>query len=175
MLATEVFCPALYGGKGAWLFAKAAPFYDQDGNIVGAIESVRDITERKKLEAELRNRESMFRVVFENHYQYIGFFDPEGHLLAANNFALRVAGATADEVKGKYFWDTPWWRHSKEVQQQLQASMGEVAAQGKLINFNTTLIDFHGKIRTIDFMLNPIHDDNGRTIYIVASARDIAE
>ena len=40
LLAAEVFCPALYQGKGAWLFAKAAPLYDREGNIVGAIESV---------------------------------------------------------------------------------------------------------------------------------------
>ena len=49
-LRTEVFCSAL-GGKGAWVFTKAAPLHDQDGNIIGAIESVRDITERKATES----------------------------------------------------------------------------------------------------------------------------
>ncbi len=49
-LSAEVFCSALYGNKGAWVFAKAAPLHDQDGNIIGAIESVRDITERKLAE-----------------------------------------------------------------------------------------------------------------------------
>ena len=49
-LGAEVFCRALYGNKGAWIFAKAAPLHDQDGNIVGAIESIRDITKRKLAE-----------------------------------------------------------------------------------------------------------------------------
>ena len=49
---TEVFCNALYDNKGAWVFAKASPLHDQTGNIVGAIESIRDITERKRAEAE---------------------------------------------------------------------------------------------------------------------------
>jgi len=49
-LSAEVFCTNLYNNKGAWIFAKAAPLHDQDGNIVGAIESVRDITERKLAE-----------------------------------------------------------------------------------------------------------------------------
>jgi PAS domain S-box-containing protein len=49
-LRTEVFCSALGGHKGAWVFAKAAPLHDQKGNIVGAIESVRDITKRKTAE-----------------------------------------------------------------------------------------------------------------------------
>ena len=46
----EVFCNALYNNKGAWVFAKAAPLHDQNGNISGAIESVRDISERKLAE-----------------------------------------------------------------------------------------------------------------------------
>ncbi len=47
-----MFCNALYDNKGAWIFAKASPLHDQAGNIVGAIESIRDITESKRLEAE---------------------------------------------------------------------------------------------------------------------------
>ena len=49
-LGVEMFCPALYSNKGAWIFAKASPLYDQDGSIIGAIESVRDITELKQAE-----------------------------------------------------------------------------------------------------------------------------
>ena len=47
-LSVEVFCNALNNNKGAWVFAKAAPLHDQDGSIIGAIESVRDISERKQ-------------------------------------------------------------------------------------------------------------------------------
>jgi PAS domain S-box-containing protein len=50
-LTTEMFCSALYNNKGGWIFAKASPLYDQEGNIVGAIESVRDISARKLAEA----------------------------------------------------------------------------------------------------------------------------
>ncbi len=49
---TEVFCNALYDNKGAWVFAKASLLHDQSGNLVGAIESIRDITERKRAEAD---------------------------------------------------------------------------------------------------------------------------
>lgn len=49
-LSVEVYCSALYNNKGAWVFAKAAPLHDQDGNVIGAIESVRDITDRKLAE-----------------------------------------------------------------------------------------------------------------------------
>lgn len=52
----EVFCPMLYSGRGAWVFAKASPLHDQQGNVIGAIESVRDITDLKRAEEALEKR-----------------------------------------------------------------------------------------------------------------------
>lgn len=56
-LVIEVFCPALYSGRGAHVWAKATPLFDTDGNLVGAIEAIRDITERKRAEEDLKRRE----------------------------------------------------------------------------------------------------------------------
>jgi PAS domain S-box-containing protein len=50
----EVFVPTLYGGRGAYLWVAASPLFDDEGRIVGAIESIRDITERKRAEEMLR-------------------------------------------------------------------------------------------------------------------------
>ena len=55
----EVCVPLVYHGRGAYLFVKASPLYDASGKRVGAIESVRDVTDQKKAEGEIRkhNRE----------------------------------------------------------------------------------------------------------------------
>ena len=53
VLYAEVFAQKLHGGKGAFLSGIASPLFDNKGNIAGAIESVRDITERKNLESQL--------------------------------------------------------------------------------------------------------------------------
>jgi len=53
-LLTEVFCPALYE-KGAWVYAKASPLRDSSGAVIGAIESIRDITEHKRAEEEKKS------------------------------------------------------------------------------------------------------------------------
>lgn len=52
-LYTEIFVPSLFEGKGAIVWATASPLYDRDGNLVGGIESIRDVTEHKKAQAEL--------------------------------------------------------------------------------------------------------------------------
>ncbi|MBC8462476.1 MAG: response regulator, partial [Deltaproteobacteria bacterium] len=48
----EDFFPNL-GEDGKWIFFTAAPLKDHKGNIIGAIETLQDITERKKAEEEL--------------------------------------------------------------------------------------------------------------------------
>ena len=53
-LVGEAYMPKLKDG-GAYLLGSASALYDLDGNIWGAIESIRDITERKHAEEALQN------------------------------------------------------------------------------------------------------------------------
>jgi PAS domain S-box-containing protein len=62
----EAFTPCLYQGRGAWLWGTASPLVDDEGNIVGAIESIRDMTERRRTEDELaKHRERLEELVAE--------------------------------------------------------------------------------------------------------------
>ncbi len=54
-LISETFVPLLYGGKGAQLWLIASPLYDEKGMLVGAVESIRDITDRKIAEDNVRH------------------------------------------------------------------------------------------------------------------------
>ena len=53
-LIAETFIPVLNGKEGVFLWGIASPLYDQSGDIVGAIESIRDITRYKQFEDDLR-------------------------------------------------------------------------------------------------------------------------
>jgi PAS domain S-box-containing protein len=57
VLMGENYIPNLKGGE-FYFFGAAAPLYDQKGNLVGAIECIRDITDRKRMEEE---REKLIR------------------------------------------------------------------------------------------------------------------
>lgn len=54
LAVSESFHPLLKPG-GVYLQGSAQPLYDDDGSIIGAIESVRDITEQKREEIEKEN------------------------------------------------------------------------------------------------------------------------
>ncbi|MEI8216516.1 MAG: PAS domain S-box protein [Eubacteriales bacterium] len=65
-LVAEVFCPALHNNKGAWIYTKASPLHDSAGKIIGVIESIRDITEKKESEELIRASEEKYRLITEN-------------------------------------------------------------------------------------------------------------
>jgi diguanylate cyclase (GGDEF)-like protein/PAS domain S-box-containing protein len=51
--------------KGIWLFLSADPILDGEGNIIGLVHIVKDITDRKKAEEALRESEKKFKDLVE--------------------------------------------------------------------------------------------------------------
>jgi len=65
LFIAEVIATNMRGGS-RHLWAKAAPVYNKPGEIVGAVETVRDITEIRKKERALKESEDKYRRIFEN-------------------------------------------------------------------------------------------------------------
>ncbi|MFZ2641270.1 MAG: PAS domain S-box protein [Verrucomicrobiia bacterium] len=99
-LAAEVFCRGLYSKKGAWVFAKASPLHDQSGNVVGAIESVRDITRRKQAEEELQFRNVLLLTQQEASIEGSLVVDEESRILTYNRRFVEMWGVPAKLLEG---------------------------------------------------------------------------
>ncbi|MCC7573253.1 MAG: PAS domain S-box protein [Candidatus Methanofastidiosum sp.] len=99
-LYVEVFTPAIYNGKGAYMWAIASPLFDAEGNVIGAIESIRDINEFKTTEKALRESEEKYRTLFEDSKNPIWTTSQEGIILDANQAAAELLGYTKDELIG---------------------------------------------------------------------------
>lgn len=62
-LFAEVFVPAVFGGRGAILWVTASPLLDSQGKRVGAIQSIRDVTERRRAEEALLHSNRELRAI----------------------------------------------------------------------------------------------------------------
>lgn len=102
-ITAEAFCDALYNNKGAWVFAKASPLHDQSGNIVGVIESIRDITEQKRLEKALQKREEEYRTLVDNASDIIFRADITGHFTFMNPVTFHITGYEEEELIGRNY------------------------------------------------------------------------
>jgi PAS domain S-box-containing protein len=79
-------------GKPLTLMGKASPLYNQQGEIIGAIESIRDISEMKKAEESLRESEGQF-AAFMDHLPVTAFIkDDQSTNLFVNRRMVELFG-----------------------------------------------------------------------------------
>jgi PAS domain S-box-containing protein len=107
-LFSEITIPHFHNGDGASLWFTASPLYDSKGSTVGAIESIREITERKVAEETLRQSEALYRNVVEIQSEFISRFTPSGIHIFANDAYLRHFNMIREELIGhRFFPDIP--------------------------------------------------------------------
>ena len=125
-----------------------------------------------RAEASLHANERKSRAIFDMSFGLVGQLAPDGTLLDANLTSLNLIGATIEDVRGKPFWETPWWTHSPAVQAQIREAIMK-AAQGDPVQLETTHQTRDGIIQSIDFTLKPVRNRAGQVIFLIPEGHDI--
>ncbi len=130
----EEFFPHL-GEGGKWIFFTAAPIKSPDGKIIGAIETLRDLTENKKNQEELelqdkelstlyekyKKSEEKYRSLFNNNPNPIFIVDRKSfEILDLNHRVEKEYGYTKPEMLGRPFFDV-WEKSDESIRQALEA------------------------------------------------------
>ncbi len=97
----EAFMPMVKNGRGAHVWIKASPLFDQAGKLAGAIESVRDVSGLKRAQDEIRTQEAYFEQLFENSPLAIAMLDDRDRIIGANRGFLNLFQYSAAEVAGR--------------------------------------------------------------------------
>jgi PAS domain S-box-containing protein len=85
------------GDKTRFIEIKASPLTDSSGNIIAGIEAVRDITDRKKSEEQLK----LFSTAIEEAMDGIQIVDLDGRVVYSNKAVKDIYGFTPEELEGK--------------------------------------------------------------------------
>ncbi len=131
------------------------------------------IHHRRLIAARLKENELKLKTVFNQTHEFISLLSPDGRILDINRPALDFWNLAKEEVIDKPFWDTPWWNHSAQAQQQLREKLRE-ALSGKVVNFETTHPK-EGALHTFEVTISPVFNDTGDVVFLIPEGRDISE
>ncbi|MCX6698627.1 MAG: PAS domain S-box protein [Methanomicrobiales archaeon] len=95
---SEIFIPYLNKGRGAYIWFVASPLYDADGNLTGAIESIRDITERRQADEAVRQANRKLNLLSS-----ITRHDINNQLLVLNGFLNLLQKKAMDPALEDFF------------------------------------------------------------------------
>ncbi len=159
----------MMGREISILLGKARPLYDSRGNIVGAIESIRDITALKKTQEMLQDSEELYRSVVENIQDVFYRTDKDGQITMISPSASRLYGGSCGEILGrqvKSFWMYPDER--VELIQQLER-------HGVVRDYELTFRRKDGSPVSVSATSTLRRDGNGNVVGVEGIIRDITE
>jgi len=165
---------SLPSGEVRWLRAAGKAIIDEAGALEDFFGVAVDVTEEKNRLLELESREAELRRVIDNMLNFVGVLDSEGTLLEANRTAVAAAGIDRGDVIGKPFWECYWWSYDSAVAAKLRKAVGE-ALRGVTVRYDTEVRMAGGNLMTIDFMLVPVPDADGKITHLIPSGVDISE
>jgi PAS domain S-box-containing protein len=151
-----------------------SPIVNDEGEVVGAAKIARDITLRKEADALLVATTAKFESVFNQSGIFAGILDLEGKLLQVNDLAVDQCGFEREAVLDRSFWETPWWRGSPEVQQDIRAAVQE-AAQGRIFRKTLPYWLADDRERIVEFAMHPIRGSDDVVRFLHPTGIDITD
>jgi len=127
-------------------------------------------------ESDPEARRLMASVALAKATSFIALLRADGRMLDVTDAPLTAAGIDRHEVVGHLLWQTPWCRHSEDVQADLRRAV-ELAADGRLARFDVELMMGSGGTvsETVDLVLRPLRGADGRVAFIVAEGRQVSD
>jgi PAS domain S-box-containing protein len=146
----------------------ASVFTDPDGQVRGIFASARDITDRVRLEEQLREQQTHLRGLIESSVDGLVTVDPDGFITDVNEQMCRMSGYAREELIGSQF------RRYFTDPERADAGVNQTLTRNVVTNYQLVLKNRNGRQSTVSVNASVFRTD-GLVQGIFASARDISE
>jgi len=147
----------------------AAPIRTADGRVIGISKVTHDISERRRAEATLQEREEQFRTLANSVPQLVWMANSDGWIVWYNDRWYEYTGTTPEQMEGD-----GWHRvHDPAVLPDVVARWNESVRTGKLFDMTFPLRGADGSFRPFLTRVVPLHDSQGRLARWFGTSTDI--
>lgn len=94
-----------HDGAVVWVIGQATPEINSQNCIVGYVGTITDITDRKKAEQAIAEKEEKYRTLVEQASDAIFLFNYNGQFLDLNTSAIKLSGYTREELFERTIYD----------------------------------------------------------------------
>ncbi|MGC8492753.1 MAG: PAS domain S-box protein [Syntrophobacteraceae bacterium] len=151
------------------LSCKARPLYDSAGRIIGAIETVRDVTAIRKTQEMLRESEKRYRSIVENIQDVFYRTDRDGHVTMASPSVYKITGVNCEEIIGMDIQN--FWIHPFEREEMLQ----KIRQDGVVRDYEVLVRKIDGTPVPVSITSSFLKDGQGNILGVEGVIRDITE
>jgi PAS domain S-box-containing protein len=153
------------------VWGKASPLYDDEDNIVGAIEYMRDITEHTLTEEALRQAEAEYRGIFENAQEGIFRSTLEGQFIIANQALASMLCYSSPRELMNAITDIPHQLYVKPDEHEVLRQM--IKDYGPTKGFETQYYQKDGAKIWVSINMQAVRDTDGQMLYYEGIVEDI--
>jgi PAS domain S-box-containing protein len=139
------------------------------GGVDRLLAVVRDTTDRKRTEQELRESQERYRAIIEASHDIIWALDANANFVFCNKRGEELTGFEFAEWKGKSFVPLVYPEDLPKAQSAFQRTMA-----GERVRYEVRVLDSGGRVRQLQANLEPLRED-GRIIGMVGLGTDITE
>jgi PAS domain S-box-containing protein len=161
-------------GDITWVMGHAVAEHGLEGEVLGYVGSITDISDRKRTELQLQEREEFLRSIYDGVEQAVFVVDvtEQGDFCYAgfNPVSEHYAGVASHQVQGK----TPEEAFGKELGSAIRQNYARCLHTGTSITYEEQLVFEAHTIWTLT-TLSPLRDGQGRIYRIVGTATDISD
>jgi len=169
-LQAEGWFPNL-GGQRRYIFFDAAPVYNPDGELIAAIETLQDITERKRLEEDVVRLRDFYLTLFEEFPTLVWRAGLDGQCNFFNQTWLEFTGRSLDNEVANGWMEGI---HPEERETVAEDFLGAIE-QRQLIEIEFRLRHHSGDYRNVILIGRPYHDPDGALAGYIGATHDITE
>jgi PAS domain S-box-containing protein len=169
--AVELFFPHL-GNKGKWIFCTASPLKDLSGRIIGAVETLQDLTSHKEVEDALFKSEEKSRTILDQIEDGYYEVDLKGNVIFFNDAFCKIIGYSQEEMVGMPYKEFAGPRHTKRI----FAMYNRVFRTGRPIKaFEWEIVRKDKSKRLVEFSVSLIRDTTNTPTGFRGIVRDVTD